>query len=137
MAKYVTLKIVFILPFIIISCDRPKINKINFDYDQFKTQKLAWESSNIQNYTYEYYSRGFTFQHVKVYVEDGIYNRSDSLENSWIREYKKSITDIYNEIEQKYLSENGRDISSSQEYLTKIDIKYDAIYNIMLCRLIH
>lgn len=104
---------------------------VEFDYNRFKSEKLAWETSNIKNYSYEYFSSEFTFEHVKVYVENGKYLRSDSLDNSFKGEYKKSITDIYNNIEQRYIGENSQESSSTDFYLKKIDIEYDTIYHII------
>lgn len=131
MIKRIKLIAVIISTLVFNSCDKVQTNLIEFDYNRFTSEKLAWETSNIQNYSYEYYSSGFTFEHVKIYVENGKYLRSDSLDNSFIGEYKKSITDIYNNIEQRYIQENSQERSSTDFYLIKIDIEYDTIYHII------
>lgn len=115
------------------SCDNSGINQIKdpgvtFDYEKFKTKKRAWENANIENYSYEYFSSGFTFEHIIVYLENGVYYSSDSLENSMLLEYEKSITDIYDYIEERYITENSQDNSASDFYLTKIEFKYDNVY---------
>jgi len=63
MIKRIKLIAVIISTLVFNSCDNAQTNKVEFDYNRFKSEKLAWETSNIQNYSYEYYSSGFTFEH--------------------------------------------------------------------------
>lgn len=99
---------------------------LQFDYEKFTSEKEAWTSAQIQNYSFEYYSSGFMFEDVMVIVENGIYKESVGINNSVMTEYPKSINDIYAELEAFYWGNVDTIYFDTELYVTSVKIEYDS-----------
>lgn len=97
---------------------------IDFDYEKFKNEKKLWINSNNTNYSYEYYSAGFTFENVQVTVNNNVIT-SVPINDSMIDSYNKTIDNIYAEIENRYLLSKDKIYPDWEVYLIGISITYD------------
>lgn len=121
-----------LLLFILTGCNLDSSNKdketeksnkeISFDYETFTYHKNAWIRSDIKNYSYTYYSSGFSHWYAEVFVENGEFIRLNEYENSNSMEfYKDTMTDLYNSIEEIFHSERDND----DFYITSIRVEYN------------
>lgn len=108
------------------SCIGPYFDAFDFDYESFKTEEAAWYASGRGDYSYEYYSAGFTLEHVKVDVVGGEYASSAPIGSSAIGSYAKTIDDIYAEIEAAYVANKDAAKDVGEGYMTGIEVKYSA-----------
>jgi hypothetical protein len=99
---------------------------VQFDYEKFKTEKRLWGNAFISNYSYQYYSSGFTFEDVQVEVKDNFVISSTPLNNSMLSEYNKTINDIYSDIEKQYLLAKDKISPDWEMYLASINVIYDS-----------
>ena len=92
-----------------------------------------WNSSKPADYQYylEHWSNGYSVPvHSLIYVENGRYKKQEPLNEYSESTYYLTITDIYKEINHVYLQYNDTTQKISDDYVTKIIIKYDEVNHI-------
>lgn len=102
---------------------------VQFDYAAFQSQRDEWRRLAVSNYAFDYYSSGFSYEYVRVYVSNGSYAVSVPYADSMRQSYDQSLEDIFDEIESRYLKNNGQFHWSSEMYLTGIEVSYDPVYH--------
>lgn len=104
--------------------------EIKFDYDKFKSEKAAWENAGISDYSYDYYHWGLfkVKENVQVQVSGNLVVSFVPINNSQVDTFNKTISDIYGEIENRYLSVKGKIYPDSEVYLTGISVTYSSYH---------
>jgi hypothetical protein len=116
-----------------VSCDFfPTIITVDFDYNKFSTEKSLWNSSKPDNYQYnlEYWNTGDSFPvNTLIIVENGNYKTQIPHINDYGYVYESyfylTITDVYESINEQYNEYHNSKRSKNEDYLEKIEIKYD------------
>jgi hypothetical protein len=126
---------------VVVSCDLFPINvTVEFDYNKFKAERSLWNSSKPDNYQYnlEHSSNGFsTPVNTLIFVENDKYKTQIPQVNeydpaAYESYYYLTITDVYKSIDDDYKRYHNTKQSINEDYLEKIEIKYDTANHIPL-----
>lgn len=106
------------------SCSKDDFN--DFDKSEFDNYRKKWFEADIQNYSFNinYFSGAQGPQNAKITVKNG---KPKSIENIYGNDFYrfKSISDIYNDIEEDYKSHTVK-LNNNEIKSIRLKIEYDS-----------
>ncbi|MCZ4695849.1 hypothetical protein DWB61_13745 [Ancylomarina euxinus] len=121
--------ILLILTIAYCACDDDPSRKVEFNQEEFRTNRAKWEELNLQNFTYEYSNSGYSYSgitsHISVEILNGETENITALVENGIQDADKYlIDDLFEEILNRYPDDGLADSS-----LKEIKVKYDKDYH--------
>lgn len=102
---------------------------IDFDYENFKKMRDAWQAKGINNYSYHYHRVGNPKIDYKIIVKNNSVDEVICLEECYPDFPTGTINDLFDNIEKFYLDAESQYDPSADIVLEKIITEYDCQYH--------